>query len=724
MQIQKCIASKPGLLPNKILTFNDQVTIIYGKNDSGKTLIARAMMDTLWGELSNNLQLNGNAWDDLYMEVLFTNLSNQFRFIKDCRRSFSIKQVDESQEKEILKKNIDENKMEGAKTLLSRLNSIYNDGDITDLFNKIDIESFMNISFMPSPVEISKYGRFDCSVFQRIMLEDNSNFYSLYRNIKNDFNRDGLNDGFNSNILGEILKAENIIKDFERKMQIIDIQDSKMLRLHKEEKRLKDELELLNQELSDIRKRKAVLHNILKEFQSLEELNRKISEKKNEINIEQEKIQSVSRMQNEIKEQFTQFSDFDETKKTNLNKIEEAYREVRNIYEAIDKYNIKTRKKKKSFKKSIISINVYAILISIGFFYSNTDHIYLLKLSKKYLLCAPYLLSFIISLVISIFYIFSSRSKELSKLMKEKVDIEGKLKNLLKENNLSLKEYSLETIYEFLVQYFEEYGEFSIRQSELNEMKESLKDNSYIQLLEDELVEFKKEEESSNQKIDKELSPFEEMNNVELGLNTVNSMIHDINYKIKSKKDKIKVNEDILTQISQDIKQSRDHKEEIDQILNEKSKAEESLKGLHAFKNSIGYIMEVLEEAVNSRKEKLLLELVNSTGEKFHFLTNNQYDNIIDSERIMGIISGNGCGDELNPSVFHILLLSIKLALTFLLTDFDIALPLIIDEPFLFMDDTRVSRLKEIMDDISRKRQIIIFTHSNNYKDWGGFIEL
>ena len=47
MQIQKCITSKPGLFENKTLVFNDHVSIVYGKNDSGKSLIARAIMDTL-----------------------------------------------------------------------------------------------------------------------------------------------------------------------------------------------------------------------------------------------------------------------------------------------------------------------------------------------------------------------------------------------------------------------------------------------------------------------------------------------------------------------------------------------------------------------------------------------------------------------------------------------------------------------------------------------------
>ena len=368
--------------------------------------------------------------------------------------------------------------------------------------------------------------------------------------------------------------------------------------------------------------------------------------------------------------------------------------------------------------------NLFSKLISAALLFLDIFKLPVLIFYKYYLSGGVIFVSLFISMIMSIFYFFSSRTKELKHLIKDRGDVETRLKNLLKENNINLNEYTLETIYEFLVQYFEEYGEYTIRQTELNDMKVSLKDKKYMKRIKDELIDLEKEDEEISKKIEKGLSSLDNVGDVEFGIESINKMILDMNYNIKSLKEKIKVNEEILMQISEELEQSKDNKEGKEQIIIEKDKAEESLKNLNAYKSVIFFIMEIMSEAVNIRRQKQLEELAESTKEKFNFLTDKQYEKIIDSEKIKSIISGNEYGNGINQSLYHLLLLSIKLATTFLLTDFDITLPLIIDEPFMFMDEMRVGRLKEMVDDISMKRQIIIFTHNKNYRDWGSFIEL
>ena len=119
-----------------------------------------------------------------------------------------------------------------------------------------------------------------------------------------------------------------------------------------------------------------------------------------------------------------------------------------------------------------------------------------------------------------------------------------------------------------------------------------------------------------------------------------------------------------------------------------------------------------------------MAELISVAREKFSFLTDRQYDKLIDGNLIKDIISGREPDDSINPSIHYLILISIKIAGTFLLTDIDISLPLILDEPFLFMDETRISRLRELLNDLAYKRQVIIFTHNSSYRDWGNYIEL
>jgi len=119
-----------------------------------------------------------------------------------------------------------------------------------------------------------------------------------------------------------------------------------------------------------------------------------------------------------------------------------------------------------------------------------------------------------------------------------------------------------------------------------------------------------------------------------------------------------------------------------------------------------------------------LARLVNLTYDKFNFLTGSQYISQIDKDLIRNIITGSTAAGDLNPIMAHVLLLTIKISLTDFFTDNNINLPLIIDDPFLLMDDDRINRFRELITDVSGKRQVILFTHHKDKKDWGNYLEL
>jgi uncharacterized protein YhaN len=139
---------------------------------------------------------------------------------------------------------------------------------------------------------------------------------------------------------------------------------------------------------------------------------------------------------------------------------------------------------------------------------------------------------------------------------------------------------------------------------------------------------------------------------------------------------------------------------------------------------SLNFIMEVMEEAVLHNEEKQLSRLVNLSYERFNFLTENKEIGNVDKELIKRIIVENNKPAEFNAQTIHLLYLSVKLALTDFLNDNKLSLPFIIDDPFLFMDDDRINRFRELITYISRHRQVIIFTHRRDKKDWGNFIEI
>ena len=120
-------------------------------------------------------------------------------------------------------------------------------------------------------------------------------------------------------------------------------------------------------------------------------------------------------------------------------------------------------------------------------------------------------------------------------------------------------------------------------------------------------------------------------------------------------------------------------------------------------------------------EEKQLRKLLDGTLDKFNHLTGNQYITKIDDAMLMRLITDNRMSEEMTPPVVHALLLSLKFTLSDFLINGEAAIPLLIDEPFQFMDDERCNRFRDLVSYISNKRQVIIFTHHSNKRNWGNY---
>ncbi|MBN2402587.1 MAG: AAA family ATPase [Spirochaetes bacterium] len=732
MQLLECIVSKAGLFNNINLKFDKGLTVIYGRNESGKTLIAKAIIDTLWGEFSGNYSLNGNTWDNMYSEVSFNNSFGRYKFIKKNKDLFLINftNTDEDafgKEKEILKRDTDKSiNSDNDGTWFVKLFESTNDRETARLFDKVDIQTFMEVSYLADPINITNNGKPGCSNVQKFILNDNSGFYTLYENITDTFNSNGTTGNANNSIINEILKKEIEIQKINKKLQIYDIQNLKSDRINKEKTRLIKESKKLYNELYKIRSDKSRLLNVQNYLKNLSDIDAAKEEKKNEKQIEQQKTDSIIKLEEYIKDHYPQFHNFEEKNIKNLKKIQETYREVRDVHEEIENFYLLRSDKKNKFKNIIFIINISSICILSAFMgiSSLAFPIQFLNVYKIHCVIGLLSLSISSSLLFLIYYILTSRSNDLKRIMRKKSDVEKKLEETLHKNNITLNEYKLEAIYEYLVKYFEEYGEYSISQTELLNMKESLKGNDYIKTIDGEIDKLNNDKTILKNEIDKELKLLDESISFEIDIVKINKLLQSKNHKIRNLKESINNNNKIISQIEKEICISDEQANEIKAFNEEKANIQNSLSVLNNYKISIIYLVDLLKEAIANREEKQIIELVKDAGRNFHFLTDHQYNDSVTDEIIKKAIRGENLINELNPSILHMLLLSIKFAATNAFDDLEFNLPLIIDEPFQQMDDQRISRFKKLLDDISLKRQVIIFTRSSKYKDWGSYIEL
>ncbi len=730
MQLLECIANKPGLLDNKKLEFNGGITIIYGQNESGKTLIAKAIADTLWGEFSGNFALNSNAWDDLYLEVIFTNFSNKYRFIKNKKESFlinytNIEDGNNAREKVII---MDNPWRSGGQivdsTMFIKLFNETNDSETTRLFNKVNLDTFLDLSFVPEPAEIMKNGLLRYNALQKFLVHDNSNFYSLHEDITDLYSNNKVDGNYNNSILNEIIKAEGELRNINKRLDIFNIDTNKSQRIIKEKKRLELELSTQTDTLKDIRKQKLKLLDIQKNFKLLNEIKNRIENKNKEKEKEQERYNIYLEKEEELKNQYPQFFNFKESNIRNLKKIQETYREVRDVYEEIGNFHSASKEKKNKFKNIILGINFFSIIIMAFLF--SINYIFPIPVLNEYkilFILGLLTLSISSSLLFLLYSILNLKSGELKEIMKKKYNVEKKLEATLKKNSITFNEYKLEAIYEYLVKYFEEYGEYSINRSELLDMKESFKGANYIRSIDIELEELKAKGNSIKLEIDRDFETFMSDNMIKYDLDIINRLIYTKNLEIKDLKTGIRQNNEILSLIEKETNMN-DETEDVKFLVEEKNNLNLTLERLNFIKTSISFIDDIIKEAILKREDKQISRLVKKTCEIFHYLTDSQYIDTLNENTLRQILKENLHKEDLHTSVMHMLLLSIKFAITDSFNDLEINLPLIIDEPFQQMDDQRTVRFRQILEDISSKRQVIIFTHNSKYKDWGTFIEL
>ena len=256
------------------------------------------------------------------------------------------------------------------------------------------------------------------------------------------------------------------------------------------------------------------------------------------------------------------------------------------------------------------------------------------------------------------------------------------------------------------------------------DLQHSLKERDYLQSIEKTLEDLKAEEERIQQTINKDLTSINADDKKKLTTENIDDMLYDIETKIDVLRTDISSKHNIITQIEEELKQSPEHHHDLHELLQEKKDREKTLKNLYMKKNVMDYITEILTSTVEKSQSIQLQKLTDRTLEIFNYLTENQYLSKVDDEKIKEFITTSAMPEGLNPTLNHFIILAVKLALTDFMHASGLSTPLILDDPFLFMDDEKIAKLRELILDISLKRQIIIFTHKKSNEEWGNYINL
>ncbi|MGL4369099.1 MAG: ATP-binding protein, partial [Spirochaetota bacterium] len=302
-------------------------------------------------------------------------------------------------------------------------------------------------------------------------------------------------------------------------------------------------------------------------------------------------------------------------------------------------------------------------------------------------------------------------SQPRTEITERKNKAEAVLRSILEENGITLNDESADDLYEFLLQYFEEYVSWSEQDDDMKSMELSLKDSSFFSEKEAEISALKNKRDS----FQKELI-LAEKRLLERGdtitADTAEAAAERLSNELKALKDESKKDEDLLLRLTEETSFVQD--DEQDAALSENLSAhQERLAVLKKRIRIASYISELIDDAQLRREEKIFSALAHTAAEYFHRITANQYVTAIDEHLIRDFLSGSSSVSP-NPQISHLIVLSISLALTGVLTEEGIDIPLFIDEPGVYMDSQRRKNFIEIAQECSKKRQIIILTHDRS----------
>lgn len=717
MQYVSCKVHRHGLFDNRVINFSDRLNIVYGKNGSGKSLLARCLVDAVWGKFSQGKLLGDDAWNGLFLDVYFSlSGSGLYRICSTRDASYRMMFTRGNEEKTLYSESPLEGN--GAPGGNGSIEDDFEGRTFLEFIRRVDGSAFINSSFMQSAVDMKTDSLIDYSVLKKIILDDSTGFYNYYLNLGKAFPAGSPAD---ETLPAEVLRYEDKKREIEKKIQIIDISGSRNEKLRKERATLLREIDELTASFDSLSSQKEILYKIIENLKKVDDLKNEFESIKSEIQDEQLKIKSISDMKTELDTMFPHFSDIDINDSSNLELLQEVFNDIRNLNEQIDNFYFRRETRKKRLKKAAVITAVSgaaAVLIILGKSgFQPMKHLYL-WLTAGGLACAVEAVLGVLALMLM------RRDRGLERLEHEKKQYKERIRVLMEKSKVELEDYKLTEIYELLLQYFEDYVNYTERKKDLARIKSSLKEEEYMIRIQKKLDALKQEEQIIKEEIHTSIDTLNIVDDIENETSKIEDLIRNIDTEAAIIREKIETKERILKQVDAEFVQKSGNSDAINAIIEEKKSVDRVLKKWKANRTSMLFITENLARSVERSEEKRLGKLIDGTLEKFNHLTGNQYITRIDEGIVRQMVSGNRVSEDLPPPVIHALQMSLK----FSLSDFIIGgggpIPLLIDEPFQFMDDERCNRFRDVVCSISSNRQVIIFTHHSDKRDWGTIIEL
>ncbi|MCX7679073.1 MAG: hypothetical protein N2316_07615 [Spirochaetes bacterium] len=720
MLIIRCNITRHGIFENKNIEFDKEITVVVGRNNSGKTLLSKSLIDVIFFLGNGGFLLDGKAWDNMYVEVHCIWGGKQYKIVRNNGKLFSISSLGDK-EKSILSLDLKTATIEYESFYSSLAQNIPEGQILTTFFSRFDKRSYASLCYIPSAFDNGTSSVVSFTTLKKIFVEDDREFCDIYNHLKKIVNEKHQSCSEYCVSESEIEKLNKELKEVEHRIAIIDLEYSKYEKLIRERLKIENSALQKKREIELLTERRKIGERILENQHRVADVDISLNSRMQELAEERRVRMEIERLVKKSTELFPQFIGFSESQKANLKKVQDYYRELRDANEALNEYLSSMVKKNNIIKGAVISLCI-ASLMAVVLVVSGI--LTVVTPVKKILFIGSLLGFSIIAVTMLLVYnLIIARSKKLSHLRLRVEDLAGRIEVLLRENNVKFSGLGMEPLYEFLLQYFEEYSEYTELQMDILQLKNSLKSEKEIEDLEKEINLLTKRKKELIEEIEKDRALLNDSFLIDNSAAATLEYIFSLEKKIEALEQEITYDSGLLSRLDEEINAMSFREDERPKYIEKKKELIQKLEEYESRREAMKYLLKVFEDTEEHRWTNIKALIVQRSEEIFHELTDKAYITALDREVFYNLLDGT-VKEDLHRSIVHVLMLSVKIALTDFLIDFNYPLPLILDDPFLFMDEVRMWHLKDILDRVAKKRQIIVFTHILPFDGWGKVVEL
>lgn len=717
MKIKNIKLEKYKKFKNLSLDFDPGVNVVVGDNEAGKSTLAQAIMDLLYIDPSTKavgFVNSRKSWGTSHMpklEMTFHALQSLFVLSKDFqKKTLILKNLDTKKQVDTYKESIDNlKKLIGVTSeQLYRKTAFINQGDVAL------IDSSDDLLHEITDTSTSVGGQ---NGVQKIIKNLQSELASLTRGLERPANNPGpikLQQDRIQKINDYLIEKKS---QWEKRQLATNTQDESG-----------SELEIVSSKIEAIKE-------LLENYKIAKEAKANLAKIVDEIKSIEDKLQKVDRLTQEIeqlKEESKKYSKFENPQLENDLKeligleqsIKLATKEMKNVgiesginQQNIESVNIETERKFPILKAIHVVISLLFVVLTLFAFGTQDGPLIALIILA---------LGFFVNLAIFLWGKLNSKSVELTP-NKSYEESMTKLENQLKDR-VRIDEEKLGVILEKYV--VKDVNEFFSLKADYVSIK-----TKYSDLLSQRKVVLGGEdlEKVKKQQLELLYSKKEIETNV-LTEKVLNSQLSAEKYLEKSRElDKLEIQQKNLKEelVASQTRVSDSNVEysEIVSLDEELENSKKYLSDLIQKQKVLQLTITTMQEAVLEVSKSANKILEKTISEKLGKITSNHYTRIQVKPDLTIQIYSNEKNDwvdpikELSRGTIDQIYFLVRLGFLKLITE-NKNIPIILDDPFVTSDANRKESLREIVTEIAKQHQVILFTNDFDYTEWGNTIIL